>query len=245
MEYGSLSLAEVSPAIAGAFVSMASNVPGMAMRRDPDWGLQCEAPLRHPIANFAWVENIEAWQEKDLPIMVGQSFNVYVPWQDEDGPYVPGFRHALTQRTMIAEPKRRPYEARHRVDEAKTNQERRRVADFMVTLFYHSTPRDTRQIITKSIEMATDLRLYWISNGSGGVAGACALYDGHDIWGIYNVMVDEDMRSSGRGRALIAEMLGMGYQSGRLIQLQCNSNLIDWYASMGFREHSRLHIYCV
>jgi len=245
MEHGSLTLEELSPAIAGAFLSMATHVPGATVIRDPDWGLQCESPLRHPIANFAWVDDVEVWQERDVPISIGSNFNVYVPSMEHDAPWLPGFRHALTQHTMIAPPMRRPYEAKYRIDEAKESADRRRVADFMVSLFYSTTPRDMRQIITKSIEMANDLRLFWISGGRNRVAAACALYGGHDIWGIYNVMVDEESRRQGRGASLISEMLATASISRRLIQLQCNQNLSRWYGPMGFRDHSRIHIYCV
>lgn len=201
--------------------------------------------MRHPIGNFAWVEAIERWQALDIPITSGTNFNVYVPWADELPPFVEGFRHALSQWTMTAPPIRRAYEARYRVDEAKNSADRLKVADFMVNLFYTTSSRDTRGLMARSIEKATDLRLFTISDGRGGISGACALYIGHEIWGIYNVIVDEDHRHGGRGQALIAEMLAIANDSGRLIQLQCNSNLVDWYGYLGFKSHSCLHIYCV
>ena len=34
---------------------MAEHLPGAVIQRDFAWGLQCQAPIRHPIGNFAWV----------------------------------------------------------------------------------------------------------------------------------------------------------------------------------------------
>lgn len=240
-----MNLADASPAISGAFAAMSLNIPGATVIRDPEWGIQVTAPIRHPIGNFAWVQNVRKWQELDLPIGEGAIFNLYVPSVDADPGFIGGFRHALTQRTMLAEPKRRPFEARYRVDEARTGSDRRRISDFMVNLFYGSSAREVRQQMTRSIEAAQNLRLFAISDGRGGISGACALYIGHELWGIYNVIVDEDQRRSGRGHSLIAEMLAIANDSGRMTQLQCNPNLVDWYGMQGFRAHSFLHIYCI
>jgi hypothetical protein len=168
LERGSLSLGEVTPSICGAFAAMAEHLPGIEFQRDPEWGLHVCSPIRHPIGNFAWVEDVRVWQDLDLAIPDGGAFNVYLPSGDAEAPFVPGFRHVLTQRTMMADSKRRPFQAHHRVDESRTAAERKRTADFMVNLFYHSSAREIRQMIIKGIEAADNLRLFQISDGRGG-----------------------------------------------------------------------------
>lgn len=244
MEHRALTLAELSPSIAGAFASMAEHIDGASIERGT-WGLHCQAPLRHPLANFAWVDDVEAWQSLDLPIQLGNCFNVYVPSTDEEPRDVSGFRHALSQNTMTAEAKRRPLSARHFVEECKLKDERLKAADFMVSLFYSSSSREVRSAMTRSLCFAEGLRLFRISDGRGGTAAACALYVRDEVWGIYNVIVDEDRRRAGRGQALIEEMLAISNDARRLTQLQCHPNLVSWYQAFGFRAHSYLHIFCI
>lgn len=223
---------------------MAEHISGAEIERG-SWGLHCQAPLRHPLANFAWVQDVETWQDLELPIAHAGCFNVYVPSIHAEPVEVPGFRHALTQHTMTAPAKRRPHSVRHLVEEAKSVEERLKTADFMVNSFYHSSTREVRQAMTKSLSVADGLRLFRISDGRRGTAAACALYVGAEVWGIYNVIVDEDHRRSGRGQAMIEELLAISNDSGRITQLQCNPNLVSWYSALGFRAHSFLHIFCL
>lgn len=239
-----MTVGETSPSISGAFTSMAEHIKGAEILRGP-WGAHCQAPLRHPLANFAWVEDIATWQDLDLPIAHAGCFNVYVPSLEREPDEVFGFRHALTQHTLAAPAKRRPLNVRHLVEEAKSSEERTKIADFMVSQFYSSSSREVRQAMTKGLSLADGLRLFRISDGRRGTAAACALYVGAEVWGIYNVIVEDDFRGFGRGQAMIEEMLAISNDSARLTQLQCNSNLVSWYTGFGFREHSFLHIFCL
>lgn len=239
-----MTLEEISRAAGGAFLAMAENIPSARILRDPRWGMQCQSSMRHPLANFAWVESPGIWQDLDLKIENANNFNVYVPYPEVEAPYLDGFRLALTQQTLVAEPLRRSHELRFLVEEAREVSERMRIADFMVTRFYHASSRDIRGSIARGLRDAVNLRLFRISDGRRGISAACALYVGEPVWGIYNVLVDEDDRRQGRGQSLVGSMLATCAAAGRTAQLQCNPNLVRWYTGMGFRPHSFLHIFC-
>jgi ribosomal protein S18 acetylase RimI-like enzyme len=224
---------------------MAAPLPGADLIWEP-WGHRVSCKLGHPIGNYAFFRDYESWKNaEEFAIPNIRAFNLYLNDEYEIGPELGIFEERMTLASLVRPPTGVTRNADFLVEEARASAARQNVALFIVSQFYSSSSAETSRTIVDAIAAADGLDLFFVSDGSGGVAGAAMLTKKSDVWGIYSVCVHPDFQRRRIGANLVQELGRIAAVNRRVVQLQCLESKRGWYEALGFKGHSFLHVYCV
>ncbi|MEQ1822341.1 MAG: GNAT family N-acetyltransferase [Fimbriimonadaceae bacterium] len=224
---------------------MAAPLPGAELVWEP-WGHRVSCKLGHPIGNYAFFRDYEAWKNADeFAIPNIRAFNLYLNDESKTGPELGIFEERMTLTSMVRPPGGVTRNADFLVEEARTTASRLNAARFIVSQFYSTSTAETSRIIAGAIVAAADLDLFFVSDGGGGIAGAAMLSKSASVWGIYSVCVHPDFQRRRIGANIVQELGRIASVNNRVTQLQCLESKRSWYEALEFEPHSFLHVYCV
>lgn len=203
----------------------------------------CTGTLDHPICNFAVANELDEAICSRLRQVASQRrcFSLYgVPSPDaermlEDQGFA--LSHKLKvlmgQDVGIASPV---------LEEAQTEAERLKIAEFMMGQFFHRQPTAFRRGIAEATARAASLRLM-SAHGNGRLVGAVMVSEQAGVLGIYNLCVSSAFRRRGWGSAIVGSLAQIAARRKLRLTLQCEPDLAPWYESLGFREVGSVSVF--
>ena len=78
---------------------------------------------------------------------------------------------------------------------------------------------------------------------NGAVVGTLMLCRQANTLGVYNLCVSPEFRNQGWGRNILDWVRAIAGTEGRIVTLQCDVCLADWYRRAGFTENGEITAY--
>ena len=207
----------------------------------------CLGEFEHPICNFAAGLHLDPWSAKQLASLAAnkRAFNVYALPGDTPRHLAELLRRCdfrVTYRLvqMVAEPVGRSYDAH--IVRADTPAARFEISRFMTEQFFGRQTESFRSKVAQATADAGELELYELI-AYDQRSGALMLCPGDSVVGVYNLCVASARRGLGLGKVLTAWALSEAAKAGKVVTLQCDTRLMDWYAAQGFRATGMIDVY--
>ncbi|CAN5377682.1 hypothetical protein BH11ARM2_BH11ARM2_02940 [soil metagenome] len=197
------------------------------------------APGDPPVANFAFVRQVDPWSARRLAEIAGRQgrFRVYASRVEEVANEVldrAGFVRRGEARIMLASPGGDPGGLAPEQEE-----DPREVAVFVADQFFARAVPARRDAFARSIASAPDTRLVSVRD-RGGIVAAAMLSSTEGMLGIYNLCVAPRRRGVGIGTELVRWVLA---HSSHPVTLQSDPSLEPWYRKSGFRTVGAVQFY--
>lgn len=228
------------------YFELGAATPGSQLIQDEGFRA-CTGPFEHPICNFA--ANLKLTLNASMRLqelaISRPSFNVYsLPgdWPAETSSLLQsqGFRPSHSLCLMACEP-RKGGNAILPI-EAKSSLERARVARFMAEQFFSRQRATFRKRVEETTCAAENLSLFSIES-KGKIFAAAMISDKAGVFGLYNLCVASAHRGCGWGSELLQSMLNLAAQRQKLLTLQCEVALENWYIKRGFNAVGTVQIH--
>jgi predicted N-acetyltransferase YhbS len=194
-------------------------------------GTMTVSAIRHPIANFAVVDQPEKWEAVPIP---GPFFHVYAMQNLDQTVEIPGYRMSY-ELILMVHPLPETWRYAPPLKVASQPKERLAVARFMTRQFFANANRETSDRICAVTSGPNDLELAAFQGGwPSRIEAAVMLSPSDGVLGLYNLCVEAKLRRQGRGEQIVRKVVQMAASDHRVCALQCDPRLEAWYAKLGF-----------
>ena len=232
--------------LVGTYFRLANATPRVQVWQEQGFRV-CVGDFEHPICNFAADLDLdEKSADRLFKIAAGKpTFHVYVLPGDQPSNVTTllvdsGFRSCHTMVQMVASPRSSGDVPGLR--EARSLDERGRIARFMTEQFFSRQDAAFRRRVVDTTTAVTDLPLYALED-RGRIVGAFMLSIEQSVVGLYNLCVAAPSRRRGWGTMLVQAALNLAADHRQEIVLQCAPSLRSWYSDRTFRSAGAVECY--